>query len=191
MRTPAASRGGQTLTYAICWSGARGPDLFLATGPSLDLLELGRRKVGQRGVGPGGWLRGHRPLEGQCLGGWGSQSRRQLEVRSTCSTNEVEVSQHKSRKINSFAVHQEADLQYRFFLNCSLHLHGLTRRLRRRRWGFTGLWCGPRHGDGDSGGDRWACPSSFGLGPGGGCGRTIGGWYKYDSASRQHITTSK
>jgi hypothetical protein len=58
MRIPVASRGGQMLTCAIRWSGARGLDLFLANGPGLDLLELGRRQVRQRGVGPGGWLRG-------------------------------------------------------------------------------------------------------------------------------------
>jgi hypothetical protein len=46
MRIPAASRGSQTLTCAFCWSGARGLNLFLATGPGLDLLELGRRQVG-------------------------------------------------------------------------------------------------------------------------------------------------
>jgi hypothetical protein len=50
MRIPVASRGGQTLTCAICWSGARGLDLFLATGPSLDLLELGRRQVEASGA---------------------------------------------------------------------------------------------------------------------------------------------
>jgi hypothetical protein len=60
MRISVASWGGQTLTCAICWSSARGLGLFLVTGPGLDLLELGRWQVGQRGVGPKGWLRGHR-----------------------------------------------------------------------------------------------------------------------------------
>jgi hypothetical protein len=35
-----------------------GLNLVLATGPDLDLSELGRRLVGQRRVCPGGWLRG-------------------------------------------------------------------------------------------------------------------------------------
>jgi hypothetical protein len=46
------------LTCAIRRSGARGLDLFLATGPDLDLSELGGRQVGQRRVRPGDWLRG-------------------------------------------------------------------------------------------------------------------------------------
>jgi hypothetical protein len=46
------------LTCAIRRSDARGLDLFLATGPDLNLSELGRRQVGQRRVCPGGWLRG-------------------------------------------------------------------------------------------------------------------------------------
>jgi hypothetical protein len=62
-----------------------------------------------------------------------------------CSTNKVEVSQHISRKIKSFAVQQEADLQYIFLLNGLLHSHGPTRRPRYWRRGFTSLWCGPRH----------------------------------------------
>jgi hypothetical protein len=37
--------------------------LFLATGPDLDLSELGRRQVGQRHVCPRGWLRGVDPSE--------------------------------------------------------------------------------------------------------------------------------
>jgi hypothetical protein len=57
------------LTCAIRWSGTRGLDLFLATSPGLDLLKLGRRQVGQRGVSPGGWLRGRRPFRGRWLGG--------------------------------------------------------------------------------------------------------------------------
>jgi hypothetical protein len=119
------------------------------------------------------------------------RSWRQLEVRGTCSTNEVEVSQHISRKIKSFAVQQEADLQYRFFLNGSLHPHGLTRHLCCRRWGFTGLWRGPRHGDGDSGGCRRARPFFFGPGSGEGRGRTTGGCHKYNSELRYRITTNR
>jgi hypothetical protein len=51
------------LTCAIRRSGARGLDLFLTTGPDLDLSELGRRQVGQcrvhlgagsAGAGPSG-----------------------------------------------------------------------------------------------------------------------------------------
>jgi hypothetical protein len=45
------------LTCAIRWSGARGLDLLLATGHGLDLLELGRRQVGQRCVCLRDWLR--------------------------------------------------------------------------------------------------------------------------------------
>jgi hypothetical protein len=58
MRTPVASRDDQMPTCAIRRSGARGLDLFLATGPDLDLSELRRRQVGQRRVRPGGWFRG-------------------------------------------------------------------------------------------------------------------------------------
>jgi hypothetical protein len=46
------------LTCTIRRSGARGLDLLLATGPDLDLLELGRWQVGQRRVCPRGRLRG-------------------------------------------------------------------------------------------------------------------------------------
>jgi hypothetical protein len=188
MRIVVASRGGQTLTCAICWSGARG----------LDLLGLERRQVGQRDVGLGGCFRGRRPFGGRCLGGWrsgdwpstrrflpsrrlggwGSRGWHQLEVRGTCSTKEDEVNQHISQQIKTFVVHQEDDLQHGFFLNSSLHPHGLTRRLRGRRRGFTGLRHGPRHGDGNSGSGRRACPFSFGLGLGGGRGRATGGCYK-------------
>jgi hypothetical protein len=41
------------LTCAIRRSGARGLDLFLATGPDHDLSGPGRRQVGQRRVCPG------------------------------------------------------------------------------------------------------------------------------------------
>jgi hypothetical protein len=58
MRILAASQGGQMPTCAIRRSGTMGLDLVLATGPDLDLSELGRRLVGQRRVCPGGWLRG-------------------------------------------------------------------------------------------------------------------------------------
>jgi hypothetical protein len=54
--------GGQMLTCAICRSGIRGLDLFPATSSDFDLLELGRRQVGQRHVRLGGWLRGRRPF---------------------------------------------------------------------------------------------------------------------------------
>jgi hypothetical protein len=56
--------GGQMLTYAIYRSGIRGLDLFPATGSGFDLLEFGKRQVGQRRVRLGGWLRGRRPLRG-------------------------------------------------------------------------------------------------------------------------------
>jgi hypothetical protein len=58
MQIPVTSRGGQMLTCAIRGSGARGLDLFLATGPDLNFSELRRRQVGQRCVCPRGWLRG-------------------------------------------------------------------------------------------------------------------------------------
>jgi hypothetical protein len=56
--------GGQMLTCAICTSGVRGLDLFLATSSGFALLELGRRQVRQRRVCLGGWLRGRRPFGG-------------------------------------------------------------------------------------------------------------------------------
>jgi hypothetical protein len=46
--------GGQMLTCAIRRSGNRDSDLFLTTSFGFDLLELGRRQVGQRRVRPGG-----------------------------------------------------------------------------------------------------------------------------------------
>jgi hypothetical protein len=76
-------------------------------------------------------------------------------------------------------VQPEADLQYRFLLDGPLHPNGLTRRPRCWRWGFTSLWCGPRHGDGDGCGGRWVCSFFFGLGPGGGSRRTKGGHCKH------------
>jgi hypothetical protein len=58
------------LTCAIRRSGIGGLDLFPATSSGFDLLELGRRQVGQRRVRLGGLLRGRRPFGGQRLGGW-------------------------------------------------------------------------------------------------------------------------
>jgi hypothetical protein len=52
------------LTCAIYKSGIRGLDLFPATGSGFDLLEFGRRQVGQRRVHLGGWPRRRRPLGG-------------------------------------------------------------------------------------------------------------------------------
>jgi hypothetical protein len=101
------------------------------------------------------------------------------------------VNTQVSRKIKSFAVKPEADSQYRFLLNGSLHPHGLMRRPRCWRRGFTSLWRGPRHGDGDGGSGRWARPFFFGLGPGGGRGRTTGGCSKYNLALRFRITTNQ
>jgi hypothetical protein len=60
------------LTCAIRKSGARGLDLFLATGSDLDLSELGRWQVGHRRIYHGGWLRGCLPFWGRWLGGWRS-----------------------------------------------------------------------------------------------------------------------
>jgi hypothetical protein len=108
---------------------------------------------------------------------------RGLEVRGACSSNKVEVSQHTSRKIKIFVVRPEADLQYRFLLDGPLHPHGLTRRPRCWWRGFTSLWRGPRHGDGDGRSGRWACSFFFGLGPGGRSGRITGGHYKHDIIS--------
>jgi hypothetical protein len=52
------------------------------------------------------------------------------------------------------------------------------------------LWRGPRHGDGDDGSGRRAHPFFYGLGPGGGRGRTTGGCHKYNSALRYRIATN-
>jgi hypothetical protein len=58
------------LTCAIRRSGIGGLALFPATNSGFDLLELGRRQVGQRRVRLGGWLRERRLFGGRRLGGW-------------------------------------------------------------------------------------------------------------------------
>jgi hypothetical protein len=176
---------------STCWSSGGGRSGSVVSAPG----------AGSAGADPSGPMaRGPMKLRlAQCLRiplgsktrGLGSRSWLQLEVRGTCSTNEVEVSQHISRKIKIFAAQPEADLQYRFLLNGSLHPHCLTRRPRCWRWGFTSLRRGPRHGDGDGCSGHRAPPFFFGLGPGGGRGRTTRGCYKYDSTLRYCITTNQ
>jgi hypothetical protein len=136
-------------------------------------------------------------LSGRRSGGWGSRSWCQLEVRGACSSNEVEASQRTSRKFKICVVQPEADLQYQFLLDGSFHPHGLSWCFHCGRRDFTSQRRSPRHGNGDGRGGRWGCLFFFGLGPGGGAGRTTGGHCKYDIISaygntvRQATSTRK
>jgi hypothetical protein len=88
-----------------------------------------------------------------------------------------------------FIVQLEANLQCRLLFDGPFHPQGLSQRFRCGRRGFTSQWRGPRHGDGDSCDGRWSCPFFFGLGPGGGGGRTTRGHCKHDTPSTYSNTT--
>jgi hypothetical protein len=68
------------LTCAIRRSGASGLDLFLATGPDLNLSELGRRQVGQRRVCPGSGSAGADPSGADGLGAGAAVTGQRLRI---------------------------------------------------------------------------------------------------------------
>jgi hypothetical protein len=86
---------------------------------------------------------------------------------------------YKSKKGSMFIMQPDANSQRRLLFDGPFHPYGPSRCLRCWWRGFTILWRSPRHGDGDNCGGRWGCSFFFGLGSGGGSGRTTGGHCKH------------
>jgi hypothetical protein len=88
-----------------------------------------------------------------------------------------------------FIVQPEANLQCRLLFYGTFFPQGPPWRFRCGWRGFSSQGRSPRHGDGNGCGGRWSCPFFFGLGPGGGGGRTTKGHCKHDTLSTYCNTT--